>query len=623
MGDHKINTKPDDRERIEFLSHLIDDLKSLEHMFENGMIEDDIIRIGAEQEICIVNKQWRPAQNAVELLREINDAHFTPELAKYNLEINLDPIKLEGDAFAQMESQLRMLLDKAKTVAEKNDSKTVLTGILPSISTHELELEYMTPKKRYHALNDQFIKARGGAFKMHFKGVDELAILHNSVMFEACNTSFQMHLQIDPHDFAASYNWAQAISGPVMGVSVNSPILLGKELWSETRIALFQQSIDTRSVSKAQNEQEARVSFGNKWMTGSIVDYYKNEISRFKPILTKKIEKASSAELKDGKAPKLPALNLFNGTIYKWNRPCYGVGNGKAHIRIENRYIPAGPCIADEMANFAFWVGLMRGRPKKYDDLPAVMDFKDALCNFTRAARTGSESFMNWMGQTIPLDKLVLEELIPIARNGLELMNIDKTDIDKYLDVIKNRILIQTGSQWMRVNFRKLKKNLKPSDALLALTAAIHENQNSGLAVSEWPDINESTFFASEASMVGHIMTNDLVKASASDLGLMTLQCMKWNNIHHVPVVDDNEILVGLITWRHLEKYWGEVHDHDKLIGIREMMVSEVITVETNTPIKEAIKLMKKHEIGCLPVLKNKQLVGIITIKDVLHLDND
>lgn len=622
MGDHNINIKEGDRARVDFLAHLLDDLKSLDHMLKKGMIEDDIVRIGAEQEFCLVDEQWRPAVNALDVLKEIDDPHFTTEIARYNLEINLDPLELNGDVFAIAEDQVRTLLKKAQKAAKKNKSNIILTGILPSISKHQLKLEYMTPDKRYYALNDVLKEARGGAFRLHLLGVDELSIMHNSVMFESCNTSFQMHLQIDPHDFMSNFNWSQAIAGPVLGACVNSPLLLGKELWSETRIALFQQSIDTRAVSMAQTEREARVSFGNNWMIGNVSDYYKKEISRFRTLLTKKISKSSLEELKEGKTPKLSALNVLNGTIYRWNRPCYGVGNDKPHIRIENRYIPSGPTVKDEMANFAFWVGLMTGRPKEFEDLPKMMDFSDARSNFIRAARTGSETVMNWMGKTIPFDQLLLNELIPISRTGLEKMKVNKWDINNYLEVIKARVSKQTGSQWIVRNYRNLKRELKTDDALIALTEAIHVNQQTEIPVSEWPTLHDHRFFNSNSSKVGQVMTSVLITANASDLGLLTLQYMKWNNIHHLPVVDTNEILVGLITWRHLKQYWDQVHDLGNAISAREIMVKDVVTVETSTPIKEAIALMKKHEYGCLPVLQDTQLVGIITIADIVHLDN-
>ncbi|WP_069675736.1 CBS domain-containing protein [Formosa sp. Hel1_33_131] len=622
MGEQKVNTKSDHQARIEFLRHLMEDLKSLEYMFEKKMIEDDIVRIGAEQEFCLVNEYWRPAKNALEVLEAINDSHFTTELARFNLEINLDPIELKTDAFKKVENQLKSLLEKAKTAANNNNTKILLTGILPSISKHELDLEFMTPFDRYYALNEVLKKAKGENFRMNFAGVDDLPIMHNSVMFEACNTSFQMHLQIAPDDFASSYNWAQTIAGPVLGACVNSPLLLGKELWSETRIALFQQSIDTRRVSLAQTEQQSRVTFGNSWFTGTIVDFYKHEISKFRTLLTKEIKSSSFDELKAGKIPKLTALNLHNGTIYRWNRPCYGVGNGKPHVRIENRYIPSGPTATDEMANFAFWVGLMKGRPTEFDDIPRTLDFEDVKSNFIRAARTGTESIMNWRGKLIPLDQLVLEVLLPISKIGLERMKIDNDDIDKYLDVIRDRLLKSTGSQWMVTNYRYLKKQLKPDDALIALTSTLHTNQESYDKVSEWPNLQSIKFFNSTATKVGHLMTSTLITAKTSDLGLLTLNYMKWNTIHHLPVVNNDGTLVGLITWQHLKQFWDQVQDANNSISAREIMITDVFTAQTSTPLNKAIALMKKHKIGCLPVLQETQLVGILTLKDLIHVYN-
>ena len=323
-----------------------------EYLYKNDLIEREPIRIGAEQEFCLVNEHWRPAKNAVEILEAIKDEHFTTELAAFNLEINLDPFELKDKAFTEMGKQLKGLLSHAEKVAAEHGSKIVLSGILPSISEEEVSLDYMTPNVRYYALNDKMKELRGGDFRMLLSGVNELSIFHDTVMYEACNTSFQMHLQIDPQDMISSYNWSQAIAGPVLGICVNSPLLLGRELWSETRIALFQQSIDTRKVSNALSDKEARVSFGKEWATGDLVDLFKKEVIRHSIILTKEIEEDSMELVKEGKIPKLAAMNLHNGTVYRWNRPCYGAAGGTAHVRIENRYIPSGPSVDDEMANF-------------------------------------------------------------------------------------------------------------------------------------------------------------------------------------------------------------------------------------------------------------------------------
>lgn len=350
MGQQLANSQVNKETRIQFIRHLLNDIDAMDQMIQNNQFETGITRIGAEQEFCLVNKQWRPAQNAQELLPFMEDAHFTTELARYNLEINLDPLELEGGCFSTMENQLRSLLNKAHSVAKQHDTTILLTGILPTISKAELKFDYMTQSPRYWAMNQVIKEARGADIELKISGIDELSVIHDSVLFEACNTSFQLHLQIAPDDFVSSYNWSQAIAGPIMAVSTNSTLLLGRELWNETRIALFQQSIDTRRTSFALRNQEARVSFGNQWSSGKATDIFKNDIANYKVLLAKDIEQSSLDILNQGNIPKLEALCLNNSIIYRWNRPCYGVGGGKPHLRIENRYIPSGPTVLDEMA---------------------------------------------------------------------------------------------------------------------------------------------------------------------------------------------------------------------------------------------------------------------------------
>ena len=622
MGDHNIQSASNDKARQRFIHNLLDDIEALELMLKEDKIEKGIVRIGAEQEFCIVDKNWRPNTNSQSVLKTINDPHFTTELAKYNLEINLDPFELKQDALSRLEAQLRSLLQKAEEATAKENSEIILTGILPSITTHEIGLGFMTEHSRYYALNDVLKKLRGNDFRLHLSGVDELSMGHDSVMFEACNTSFQMHLQIDPDDFISSYNWAQAISGPVLGLCVNSPILLGRELWQETRVAVFQQSIDTRDISYALKDQQSRVTFGERWASGTVADLYKNEISRFRIILTKEIKESSLDQLSQGKIPKLEALSLHNGTIYRWNRPCYGVGDGKAHLRIENRYIPAGPTIIDEMANFAFWAGLMVGRPKEFDNIRKTMDFKDAKSNFIKAARYGSESIMMWMGEEIPVKDLVLNKLLPIAYSGLRKMKIHENDINRYLQIIENRVQRFTPAHWMIRNYRALKKNMKQDDALIALTKAIHQNQKTDIPVHGWPAIEIQPQATAVPTKLGHIMSTQLFTAFMDDTAELTLQVMTWKKIHHLPIVNHNEALVGLLTWSHIQKF-NQEKTSEEITSVAHIMIKDVLTADTSTNIKGAIKLMKNNAIGCLPVLQKNQLVGIVTIKDLLPFDND
>lgn len=622
MGEQKVKKGLNHERRTQFIKHLLSDIDALELMLEKSLIEDDIYRIGSEQEFCLITKYWRPSDKAEEILAAINDPHFTNELALFNLEINLDPVELKEDCFYKVEKQLNTLLKKASTVAAKYETRILLTGILPTISKNELEFQYMTPQPRYWALNDMLKELRGGDFRLHIKGVDDLTINHDSVLFEACNTSFQMHLQIPPNDFISSYNWAQAISGPILGISTNSPLLLGRELWDETRIALFQQSIDTRHSSYALKNQEARVSFGTDWESGSIAEIFKNDIAQHKVILSKEIKDDSLEILKKGTIPKLPAINLHNGTIYKWNRPCYGVGNGKPHIRIENRYIASGPSTLDEMATFAFWVGLMMGRPKVFDDMPSVMDFKDAKANFIKAARTGKYSVLNWMGNPISVKDLILTKLLPIAKKGLKKAQIDPVDIKKYMRIIEERAHGITGSQWIVSNYRELRKIMKKDDALRVLTKTMHHNQELGLTLNQWPDIIENSELQFEADLVGHIMSTQLFTVKESDMASLATRIMKWKNIHHVPVEDRFGRLSGLLTWTHLKKYQRE-ENHTGLQKVIDIMTKDVVSVSPTTTIKNAITIMKENEFGCLPIVRENELVGIITINDVIRFDND
>ena len=617
MGDQKVNSIQKKENRTIFIRQLLNDIQALEKMLDENIIESDIIRIGSEQEFCILTENWRPSKMSPEILEEINDPHFTTEIALFNLEINLDPVVLEKDAFTIVENQLNNLLAKAKKAADKFGKKILLAGILPTISKNELEIEYMTPMPRYYILNDMLKELRGKDFKIQMRGVDELFIKHESVLFEACNTSFQMHLQIAPEDFISSYNWAQAISGPVLSMCANSPLLLGRELWSETRVALFQQSIDTRSSSFALKNKLSRVAFGNEWAKGSVAEIYKDQIARHEVIIAKENISNSLEELSKGNVPSLEALCHFNGTVYTWNRACYGVGKGKAHLRIENRYIPSGPTTIDEMANFAFWVGLMKGRPEEYNDIASVMDFKDAKANFFKAARYGKESVLRWEDKLISARDLVIHELIPIARKGLEKVNIDRSDIDRYLTIIERRAINITGAQWNIKNFRHLRKTLKQDEALLALTKAIYTNQQKGLAVHDWPMLDEDPKAHQDAHLVGHIMSTQLFTVKNNDLADLAMSIMKWKNIHHVPVRNKKGKLCGLLTWTHLEKYIAN-KKYNENYTVSDIMTKEVTIVHPETKIKEAINLMEKNNFGCLPVLHHNSIVGIITIKDVI-----
>lgn len=623
MGSQSVRAITSQKERKEFVSHLLCDVRALEKMIKENLFEKNIQRIGAEQELCIVNKNYRPSFNALKILNKINDSHFTTELALFNLEINLDPIKLTNNCFSNLEKELTSLLEKAQIAAEEiENNKIILCGILPSLKKKDLIFKNMTPYKRYKTLNDVIKNIRGGNFKMRIRGVDELILNHESILFEACNTSFQVHLQIGLDEIVDKYNWSQAIAGPILSVMANSPLLLGRELWSETRIALFQQSIDMRNDSHLLREQKPRVSFGNDWVYENISELFTDDISRYVPLVTTNFKEDSLEQLKKGIMPKLEALNLHNGTLYKWNRLCYGTANNIAHLRIENRYMPSGPSIKDEIANAIFWIGVMQGMPSKYKQIWKLMPFHDARGNFINAARTGINTYFNWFGLGISAKKLAKNILIPMAREGLKKSKVNTTDIDFYLNIIEKRIDNNlTGSKWQIRSNRKLRKKVSRDEANILLTYNLYKNQKNNIPVYQWKladTITESKIKTSDK--IYKVMTTELFVVNENDLIELLIKIMDWKNIHHLPIVNKDNKIIGIISKTDIDTI-DLKNISSNLIVAKDIMVKDVKIADPEMTIDEARKIMKKNKIGCLPVVENDELIGMFTKKDLDKID--
>lgn len=615
MGHLSVTKLSSNTDKADYLFQLLRDIEALDLMIEQNLIEKTPIRIGAEQEFCIVDSAFKPANKALELLKAIDDEHFTTEIGNFNLEINLDPLELKENCFSNLHKQLRLLLDKAKLEADKLNVKIILTGILPTLTSRHIDINNMTPKQRYFVLNEAIKESRKEDFEIHIKGVDELNLRHDSVMLEGCNTSFQMHLQINPDNFVDSYNWAQAISGPILSACTNSPFLFGKELWSETRIALFTQSVDTRANSFMLNEKQSRVSFGSDWTQGSVTDIFKDNVSRFRSLLTSGTITDSVDLLNRGEIPKLKALQLHNGTVYRWNRACYGVGNGKPHLRIENRYIAAGPTATDQIANMMFWVGVMLGRSKQYEKIHKVMAFKDAKHNFFSAARYGMAAQFYWNNQLVSSQDLILNEFIPMAYKGLYSAGISSKDAEYYLEIIRKRVTSNTGSQWMVKSFRNLLKSKKTYDAMQTITSKLYDKQSKDYPVSSWRVLDSNTpQDFNEQRQVIHNMSTDIFSVDEYDSLELVLSIMRWKNINHMPVINDDKKLVGLLSRRDVDLL---INDLKKLKqSVKSTMVTNVFTASQFDTLEQAKTKMITHKISCLPVVENDKLIGIITTND-------
>jgi len=626
MGEHNVSTERDSRQAQAFMRSLLTDVSALERMIEAGRIESGVRRIGAEQEMFLIDRAMRPAPVVIEVLKNANDHRLTTEIGKFNLEANLSPRLLAGHCMREMEDELSELIAIARRAARSCDADVLLTGILPTIRQSDLTLDNLAPIPRYHELNRAMNQLRGGAFNIHIKGLDELHTTHDNVMFEACCCSFQVHLQVGPEEFARLYNLAQAISAPLLAVAANSPLLVGHRLWSETRVALFQHSTDERSGARQARSHPPRVSFGEDWISDSVVEIFREEIARFRVVLTKQLEEDPFELLARGEPPKLAALRLHNGTVWRWNRPCYGVNDGVAHLRIEHRAMPSGPSIIDEMANAAFFYGLMTALPDEYGEIEKLMTFDDAKNNFFAAARHGLKAQLTWAeGRDYPASTLILEHLLPAAREGLKRAGVDVEDRDRYLDSIQERVeRDRTGAQWSLRSLAAMGAHGAREMRHRALTEAMLEQQQSGEPVSRWElaRLSRAGDWSRSCWTVVQLMSTDLFTVRPDDPIDLAASVMEWRHIRHVPVEDDEGRLVGLISHRDLLRLLaqGLLSRDAKEVTVKEIMTRDLLTVTPETLTLEAMAIMRRRKVGCLPVVENDRLVGIITAYDFLAL---
>lgn len=624
MGEHSVDQQFDERKSQAFMKALLEDLRALEYMIESGGLETGVARIGAEQEMFLVDRNMRPASISLEVLDQAKDSRLTTEIARFNLEANLTPLPLSGGCFRLMEQELEELLGLVHKSAETFGAEVLLSGILPTLQKSDLTLENLTPIPRYYQLNRGVIGLRGGPFTIHIKGLDELQITHDNIMMESCNTSFQVHFQTSPAEFASRYNMAQAITAPLLAAAVNSPLLFGHRLWQETRVALFQLSTDARSRTQLARSQPTRVSFGDQWLKNSVVELFHDQISRFRPIMITQPDEDPFQVLARGETPLLSALRMHNGTVWRWNRACYGVADGIAHLRIENRALPSGPTVQDEIANAAFFVGLMVALPEEYGEIAKRLSFDDAKENFFAAARHGLNAQLRWLdGKSLSATALILNELLPLARAGLKEAKVDSKDIDKYLGIAEQRVRSgQTGAQWMLNSLASLNGQEPNEMRARVLTSTILARQKEGKPVHEWKlaATGELTDWSQSYQTVGQFMATDLFTLRPDDLVDLAASLMDWRHIRHVPVEDEAGRLVGLVTHRGLLRLLsrGSTAHNASSMTVREIMKANPISVSSTTPTLEAIEIMRRSKIGCLPVVDDDQLVGIVTSYDFL-----
>ncbi|MDP3890151.1 glutamate--cysteine ligase [Nocardioides sp.] len=418
-------------------------------MLRESRFDADDPMTGLEIELNLVDAAGDPSLRNTEVLEAVAHPDFQTELGQFNLEINVPPKTLAGGGLTAFEEGLRTSLNDAEAKAAEVDTHLVMIGILPTLSEGHMSPDNLSANPRYRLLSDQILAARGEDIVIDIAAAERLVTTADSIVPEAACTSTQLHIQVSPDQFAAYWNASQAIAGVQLALGANAPYLLGKELWSETRIPLFEQATDTRSEELKSQGVRPRVWFGERWAT-SVFDLFEENVRYFPALLPVIDNQDPLAELDAGRTPTLAELRLHNGTIYRWNRPIYDVVDGEPHLRVENRVLAAGPTVVDTMANAAFYFGVARALAEHERPLWSQMSFSAAEENFQTAAQTGIEAQLYWPGVgQISATELVLRRLLPLARKGLDAWGAAPEESDRLLGIIEQRCLTgRNGASW-------------------------------------------------------------------------------------------------------------------------------------------------------------------------------
>jgi len=459
----------------QFVSQLKEETALLKNWFDGNHFSTSALMAGYELEAWLISKTGHPVAINKEFLEQANNSLLSPELAKFNIELNVEPEKLSGSVLSTFEHKLGRLWQQCSETAHTLNSEILAIGILPTLQDSDLTLKNISLLDRYKALNEQVLRQRNGVeIALNINGEDHLQVRHKDVMLEAAATSLQIHIQV-PQDLAARYyNASVLLSAPMVAISANSPCLFGKHLWQETRIPVFEQAVPTGGYGGAASGPVHRVSFGSGYVRRSLLECFQENLDHFPVLLPVHY---------DDDISKLKHLRLHNGTIWRWNRPLIGFDDDNTpHLRIEHRVCASAPTTVDDIANIAFYYGLVHYYANIDEPPEDAMPFADAKSNFYRAAQLGLKHKTQWLEhKTDSLQNIILNKLLAEAETGLHWLGIDRADSQRYLAIIENRAETnRTGSQW-QLDFLNAHQD---NSSLLTLNYL--NNQKSGLPVHQW-----------------------------------------------------------------------------------------------------------------------------------------
>ncbi|MER5642477.1 glutamate-cysteine ligase family protein [Kitasatospora sp. NPDC002227] len=497
MGEKVVATRAELSDRQLYRRKLQGCLDALERMLREGRFDRPKAMMGLEMELNLADEQGLPLMTNEQVLSSIASSDFQTELGRFNIELNVAPRRLGGHVLDELREELVTGLHYADRQAEAVGARIVMVGILPTLDLDHTGAEAMSSNDRYTLLSDQILAARGEDIALDIEGVERLSVESVSMVAEAAATSVQLHLQVTPERFASVWNAAQAISSVQVALGANSPFLFGRELWRETRPVLFQQACDTRTAELKAQGVRPITWFGERWVD-SALDLFAENQRYFPALLPICSDEDPGKVLASGGVPKLSEMRLHNGTIYRWNRPIYDVAGGVPHLRVENRCLPAGPTVADTLANSAFYYGLVRVLAEQPRPVWSRLAFAQADENFHHAARYGIESVLQWPRHgrgargtnAVAVTDLVLNELLPLAHQGLDEWGIEPGDRDRYLGIIEQRCLRRTnGAAWQAATVHRLREQygMDRAASIAAMTRRYMEHSRTGEPVHTWP----------------------------------------------------------------------------------------------------------------------------------------
>lgn len=482
-----------------FKAQLPGQLRAFERLVQRPGFGDGVRSLGVEVELFLIDGRTRPLPISLDVVARVDSPRVTPEIDRFEIELASQPVPLAGRPFAALERSVTEEWARIDQAAQAFGARTVAFGILPTLRPRDLTERAITGLPRYRALTAGLRRLRQSPFEIRIDGDDPLDVRSDHAAMEGANTAFQIHLRASPGEFAALYNAALVATAPALAVAANSPTFLGHRLWEETRVALFKQAGDVRSAAAREQDWRPppRINFGTGWMREGAAEQLRESCALHEPLLPVVSEEGSGVDpeavVERGGAPALAELRLHHGTVWYWNRVVYDPTETDPHLRIELRALPAGPTVADMMANAAFLVGLILDLAPEMNTLLPGLPFACAERNFYRAAQFGLAAELLW-----PIDPagapqpVAVRELLPAlverARRGLLQAGVAGDEVASRLDIVSSRVETgMTGASWQRAVLRELEAAALPRDeAVAAMVERYVAHARSGQPVHRW-----------------------------------------------------------------------------------------------------------------------------------------